>query len=247
MPFTFDDAIKIGIGLQKVDNLSVSQYFLNLVNESNPDHETFLNIREKLLNHYKNNHSRTFEADLSSLNIASFLMNNDSFSLDCSMLKNIHQYIFQDIFENAGNYRSVNIYKNEAILRGDTIIYSDFREIGDTLEYEFNKEKAFNYKGLSKVATIKHVSKFISSLWQIHPYREGNTRTIALFLIEYLQYLGFSMSIDPFYLHSDYFRNILVRDNYDKVKPDKSYLYQFICNLVFNESNPMDNSFLIIK
>ncbi len=79
------------------------------------------------------------------------------------------------------------------------------------------QEKHFDYKGLSMDEIITHLTRFVSGIWQTHPFREGNTRTTAVFTIKYLQSIGFKADNQLFEQHSWYFRNALVRANYKNV------------------------------
>ena len=101
------------------------------------------------------------------------------------------------------------------MLEGDTVMYGNAINLKETLEYDFGVEKAFSYKGLSTEQLITHLSKFIANLWQIHVFGEGNTPTTAVFLIKYLSKLGFSVTNDVFADNAWYFRNALVRANYN--------------------------------
>ena len=113
------------------------------------------------------------------------------------------------------------------------------------MEYDFGVEKNFDYKGLSTEDVIKHVARFISNLWQIHIFGEGNTRTTAVFLIKYLSKLGFNVTNDIFAENSWYFRNALVRANYNNrekgVTETTYYVELFLHNLLLGEENILSN------
>jgi len=114
------------------------------------------------------------------------------------------------------------------------------------LEYDFQQEKTFNYSGLSEQEIVEHIANFISFLWQIHVFGEGNTRTTAVFLIKYLRKLGFNeVSNDLFAKHSWYFRNALVRANYEDlskgIHKTKKYLIRFLLNLLHKENYLLKN------
>ena len=98
---------------------------------------------------------------------------------------------------------------------------------------------------------IRHFGKFISGIWQIHPFREGNTRTTAVFAIKYLRAMGFTVSNDLFAEHSWYFRNALVRANYRNyarsIEPEFEHLEKFFRNLLLGETNELKNRYLVIS
>ena len=104
------------------------------------------------------------------------------------------------------------------MLDGATVMYGSASELRATLEYDFSQEKDFSYRGLSMDEIIHHLAVFISRLWQIHIFGEGNTRTTAVFFIKYLRTLGFSATNDIFSGHAWYFRNALVRANYTNLQ-----------------------------
>lgn len=104
------------------------------------------------------------------------------------------------------------------MLDGATVMYGSASELRATLEYDFSQEKDFSYRGLSMDEIIHYLAVFISRLWQIHIFGEGNTRTTAVFFIKYLRTLGFSATNDIFADHAWYFRNALVRANYTNLQ-----------------------------
>ena len=105
------------------------------------------------------------------------------------------------------------------MLKGDTVIYASWNSIKDTLDYDFRTEKEFSYEGLSLNESIKHLVKFASDIWQIHPFcAEGNTRATAVFIIKYMKTFGLKVDNEAFKKHSWYFRNALVRANYNDLK-----------------------------
>ena len=158
----------------------------------------------------------------------------------------IHRRLFQGIYKFAGKIRDYNITKQEWVLNGETVLYGSAESLKATLEYDFDQEKKFSYKGLSQQEVIEHIANFISYLWQIHIFGEGNTRTTAIFLIKYLRKHGYkALNNDLFAVHSWYFRNALVRANYEDLskvihKTDK-YLISFLLNLLHQENHLLKN------
>ncbi|MEG1015429.1 MAG: Fic family protein [Bacilli bacterium] len=246
----------MAIGLQKVDNLVPSTYMMDLVKENIDGKISAYDVEEKLISYYEtkdiNNKviAKELECDLVATRINE-LLNDNSFGLLPITFKNIHKYLFKDIYDFAGIYRNVNITKDEPILRGDTVNYLPYHQLEEGLEHDFNKEKEFDYSKLSMKEKIEHVVDFTSSIWQAHPFREGNTRTTAVLIEKYLRSMGFNVNNDLFKEHSVYFRNALVRANYTNVVkdiyPTNEYLIKFYENLLLNKNNMLLNDDLIIN
>ena len=175
------------------------------------------------------------------------ILSEKSFNFNILELTNIHLRLFKGIYKEAGKIRDYNFTKNEWILNGDTVIYCSYETIKDALEYDINQEKSFSYKDLSLEESIKHIARFTSNIWQVHPFCEGNTRTTAVFLIKYLKTFGFNINYDVFAENSWYFRNALVRSNYKNFEKnifeDTSYLEKFFFNLVSNTNYELKNRY----
>ena len=137
------------------------------------------------------------------------------------------------------------------MLDGATVLYGSASELRATLEYDFSQEKVFSYKGLSMDEIIRHLAVFVSRLWQIHIFGEGNTRTTAVFFIKYLRTLGFSATNDIFAENAWYFRDALVRANYTNLQKGihetTEYPEVFLRNLLLNEKNELHNRNLHIS
>lgn len=240
------EAWSIAIGLQEVDGLKPSKYLLDLAKEHIDGNITIDEVKDNISRYYEENDKRKLdeckEADIVSSRITD-LLEHSGFSFSTIELSNIHKELFKDIYDS--EYRTYNISKKEWVLDDDTVIYSSYNMIKDTLEYDFKEEKNFSYKGLSTDELINHICGFISDIWQVHPFCEGNTRTVAVFLIKYLRTFGFYVDNEPFRKNSWYFRNALVRANYrnhDKnVYEDLSYLKMFIYNLLTDSNYELKN------
>ena len=237
------------IGLQKVDNLEVSEYLVDTARKHIEGDINLSDVRNLVNSYYekkevKENLSREKEADVVSIRITE-LLSEKTFTFSPAGLISIHKYLFSDIYEFAGKLRDYNITKKEWVLDNDTVLYASANDLIDTLEYDFSKEKKFDYSKCSISEAIEHVAKFISDIWQIHPFGEGNTRTTAVFLIKYLNTFGFSVNNDLFKEHSWYFRNALVRANYTNIQKGISatqhYLLMFFRNLILGETNSLKN------
>lgn len=236
-----------GIGLQDVDKLSPSTYFKQ---ESERYIKGEIDIDELdriITSYYKNKpdvEERSEEADKVAIRIAK-IISDDAFTFTVGQLLTIHKELFDGIIENAGEFRTYNFTKREWVLDGASVTYGDYRELSQTLQYDFSVEKNFDYSKLSMDEIINHLAVFISNLWQIHIFSEGNTRTTAVFFIKYLRKLGFDVTNDTFAKNAWYFRNSLVRANYSNVSKgifeDRSYLVKFLRNLLLNEDNELLN------
>ena len=211
-----------GIGLNKVDNLEPSKYLIDLSEKNINGELKYTEVEDLLKTYYETqnqadiNVQREKECDIVSLRIAQ-LLEDKSFGFSPITLKNIHKFLFKDIYDFAGNYRNYNITKKEEILNGDTVKYVNFQDIESYMEYDFKEEKEFDYSKLNSTELISHIVKFTSSIWQIHPFGEGNTRTTAVFIEKYLNSMGFNINNDMFKNNSLYFRNALVRSNYGNI------------------------------
>ena len=242
------------IGQQDVDGLKTSEYLYETA-KKNIDGEITIDEAGELINSYyeskkERTEQGTEEADKVSQRIAKILSDN-AFVFSPAQYISIHKELFKGIYSHAGKIRDYNITKKEWILDGDTVLYGHALDLRETLEYDFSQEKSFRYNGLSMTEVVHHLAVFISRLWQIHIFGEGNTRTTAVFLIKYLRQLGFEADNDLFAEHSWYFRNALVRANYNNLKmgvyETTEYLELFLQNLLLDGKNELHNRDLHIR
>ena len=237
------------IGLQAVDGLKPSKYLINTAIQNIEGNITMDEAQKLMDTYYKENpkisdNDRTEEADKVSVRIAK-LLSEKAFSFTPIEYISIHKKLFTGIYEHAGIIRDYNITKKEWVLNGATVLYGSASELRATLEYDFSQEKNFSYKGLTLDEIIHHLAIFISRLWQIHIFSEGNTRTTAVFFIKYLRFLGFEATNDIFAENAWYFRNSLVRANYNDFKngihETTEFLELFLRNLLLDEQNELHN------
>ena len=239
------------IGLQQVDGLNTSAYLLQTAKQHIEGDITLQKAKELIDSYYQSQQVRqnseseaTEEADKVSARIAE-LLSEKTFAFNPSQLIAIHRHLFTGIYKFAGKIRNYNITKREWVLRGDTVYYAGADMISETLKYDFEQEKSFNYSSVSVDEAIAHLATFCSNIWQIHPFGEGNTRTTAVFMIKYLTTLGFKVNNEIFANNSWYFRNALVRANYTNVLQGISYnplfLERFFRNMLLNENHPLQN------
>jgi len=240
---------KMAIGLQQVDGLKPSDYLIETARQNIEGDITIEEVKQRIDSYYIehpviNDETRTEEADKVSARITEIL-SEKTFTFSPAEYLTIHRRLFQDIYTHAGKIRDYNITKHEWILNGETVLYGSAESLKATLEYDFEQEKKFSYKGLSKQEVIEHIAYFISYLWQIHIFGEGNTRTIAIFLIKYLRTFGFMVNNDLFAEHSWYFRNALVRANYKNhtknIHATNEFLLRFFENLLLDEHHILKN------
>ena len=246
----------MAIGLQQVDNLKPSKYLEQIKEKNILGELTIKEVEQSLREYYttkekqKDLNHNELECDFVSMRIVE-LLNQDNFELSVDYLKYIHKYLFQDVYEFAGEFRKIDFSKHEKILNNDSVAYGDSKTLNESLEYDISLEKEKNYKDMSIVEVIKNITDFTSSIWQVHPFREGNTRTTAVFIEKYLINLGYNVNNTLFKDKSVYFRNALVRSNYFNnylnIKEDKTYLIKFYENLLLGKNNNLHSEDLIVK
>ena len=243
-------AWQTAIGLQAVDGLKPSEYLKEKARQHIEGDITIDEVKQLVDSYYKSkvarssSEDRTEEADKVSARITEILSEN-TFTFSPIEYLAIHRHLFEGIFSHAGQIRDYNITKNEWVLKGATVLYASAGSIRETLEYDFSQEKIFDYKNLNIDEAIRHIARFVSGIWQIHSFGEGNTRTTAVFTIKYLHTFGFNFSNETFANHSWYFRNALVRANYNDltkgVYATTEFLEKFFRNLILNEQNELKN------
>ena len=237
------------IGLQAVDGLKPSKYLIDTAIKNIEGYISIDEAQELLNTYYEENPKvdtgdRTEEADKVAVRIAKIL-SEKAFSFTPNEYISIHKKLFTGIYGHAGKLRDYNITKREWVLNGATVLYGSASELRTTLDYDFSEEKKFSYKNLSMEEIIHHLAIFVSRLWQIHVFGEGNTRTTAVFFIKYLRTLGFDATNDIFAENAWYFRNALVRANYNDLRngvhETTEYLEMFLRNLLLDEKNELHN------
>lgn len=244
------------IGLQDVDGLKPSEYLYETARKS-IDGEISVDEAGDLINSYYESkdgrlaaEARTEEADKVSARIAK-LLSEKAFIFSPTQYISIHRELFNGIYSHAGKICDYNITKKEWVLDGDTVSYGGAIDLRETLDYDFSQERDFKFNGLTMDETIHHLAVFISRLWQIHAFGEGNTRTTAVFFIKYLRMLGFDAENDMFAENSWYFRNALVRANYTNIKEGiyetTEFLEKFLRNLLLGEKHELHNREMHIR
>ncbi|MBR4706074.1 MAG: Fic family protein [Paludibacteraceae bacterium] len=251
------DYWRTAIGLQAVDQLTVSDFLKQTAQEHIEGQISANEAEQRIKAYYQAKEIRLpdddekEEADKVAMNITK-LLSEQSFTFSVAGLASIHRQIFKGVFKHAGQFRDYDITKKEWVLDGDTVLYASCTQLQATLEYDLEQEKQFDYSNLALPDAIRHIAAFVANIWQIHPFREGNTRTTAVFTIKYLRSIGFQ-NIDNtlFEQHSWFFRNALVRANYKNarlgVNNSPQYLERFFRNLLLGEQMPLHNRDLHIS
>jgi fido (protein-threonine AMPylation protein) len=247
---------RTAIGLQQVDGLTPSEYLIDTAKQNIDGDITFDEVKNRIDSYYRQNPTktdgdRTEEADKVSARIAEIL-SEQTFTFSPAEYVSIHRRLFAGIYKFAGKTRDYNITKKEWVLNGETVLYASADSLEATLEYDFEQERKFRYKGLSETQCLEHIAHFVSNIWQIHIFGEGNTRTTAIFLIKYVRKLGFKhVHNDLFANHSWYFRNALVRANYEDISKGiyrtEKYLIRFLSNLLVKGNYSLRNRELHIS
>lgn len=249
------EAWQTAIGLQAVDGLNTSAYLLDTAKEHIEGKITINEAQRRIHSYYEQRitqiglENETKEADIVSARIVK-LLGEKAFQFSPAEWLSIHRRLFEGVFSHAGQIRQYNITKKEWVLGGDTVTYADWNSIWETLDYDFATEKQFSYEGLSVDAAVKHLAKFASDIWQIHPFGEGNTRATAVFMVKYMQTFGFRVNNNAFENNSWYFRNALVRANYTNLQKDvhstTKFLEMFFGNLLLGANYELKNCYMHI-
>ena len=249
------NAWKTAIGLQDVDGLKPSAYLIETAKDHIEGKISITEADKRIHSYYEERKERneieedTKEADIVSVRIAK-LFGEKTFQFSPVEWQNIHRKLFEGVVDHAGRIRDYNITKKEWVLKGDTVMYASYDSILDTLDYDFSQERNFSYEGLTIEESVSHIAKFTSGIWQIHPFGEGNTRSTAVFIIRYLKTFGFTVSNETFAENSWYFRNALVRANYNDwqngVHATTKFLEMFFENLLMNAGHELKNRYMHI-
>lgn len=249
------DAWRVAIGLQAVDGLKTSEYLQETARRNIEGEISIDEARELVKQYYitKTTHDKDDdkeEADKVSGNISK-LLQTDAFTYSVGGFAAIHKAIFEGVFKHAGKFREYDISKKEWVLRGDSVLYGRWQDLQMSIKYDLEQERQFDYSGLNQEQVVEHLVNFVAGLWQIHPFREGNTRATAIFTIKYLRSQGFEVNNELFAEHSWYFRNALVRANYRNLKKGINYelvfLVRFFRNLLMGENNMLKNRYMMIN
>lgn len=242
------------IGLQQVDGLQTSEYLHSVARRNIEDEITSSEAQQLIASYYEQKSARhekeeaeTEEADRVTSNI-NHILSTATLDFTTHGFKMLHRHIFKGVFKHAGEFRDYDISKREWVLRGASVLYLGHADLQRALDYDIEQERQFSYTTLSADEIVAHITRFVAGLWQIHPFGEGNTRTTAVFAIQYLRSLGFDVDNLLFARHSWYFRNALVRANYKSAQVDYEpiFLERFFRNLLLGEKWELRNRYLLV-
>lgn len=235
--------------MQAVDGLKPSAFLVKQAQSHIEGTASLDDVLHEVRTYYKQRTARvseneqTEEADKVSINITR-LLSTQTLAFTVFGYQQVHRHIFDGVIKFAGKIRDYDITKKEWVLRGESVNYMYAADLRRALEYDLEQERQFNYGGLGTDEMIRHICKFVAGLWQIHAFAEGNTRTTAVFIIQYLRSLGFDVNNDIFADNAWYFRNALVRYVYKNrtgIQPEPKYLERFFRNLLLGETNELRN------
>lgn len=244
----------VAIGLQKVDGLVPSKHLISVAKRHIEGEISGAEATSLIDSYYETKDGHDIPEDVKEADRVSARINEvieeEGFNFSPTYLVALHGLIFEGVLPHAGSIREVNLRKREWVLRGDSVMYGHAPVIERTLDYDFDREREYSYSGKSKREIVSHFARFIAGIWQIHPFREGNTRTIAVFAIKYLKSMRIKATNDLFAENSWFFRNALVRANYenllDDISRDFEPLEHFFRNLMLGEKNELKNRYLLI-
>ena len=240
------DYWEVAKGLQATDGLSTTEYLDEVIHDTLVGRYDTAEAVRRVGEHYESapQDSLEKEADLSAAKIT-HILERGGFTFSPVTLQTIHRELFTGVFDPSwvGVWRTTNLKKAEDVLNGRSVQYADYSVIADTLTYDFSEQKKKRYALPFDQEQVSSLASFTSNIWQVHPFREGNTRTIATFMILYLQNLGIDLDNEPFQKHAQYFRDALVRCNYasvrDGIAPDESFLMMFFENVLLGKQHDL--------
>lgn len=149
-------------------------------------------------------------------------------------LQAIHRFLFGDIYDWAGSFRIINIEKREKLLAGRSVWYSNDEAITDDLTAVFLDIQRQDWKALSRQAFVSAVSKYFARIWRIHPFREGNTRTVVMMLTFFVEHYGYYMDQNLLAENAGYVRDSFVMASLDQFS-EYEHLEKILMDAVCDE------------
>lgn len=122
----------------------------------------------------------------------------------------LHKILFGDVYEWAGKYREINIQKRESILAGKSVWYSNWDNIDKDLNSAWDKINAVGWKSLTHEDFAKEIAHLFPLIWQVHPFREGNTRTTVMLIALFVEHYGYYFDYELMASSAGYVRNAFV-------------------------------------
>lgn len=233
------EAWKTAIGLQAVDGPDVSKRLIDIAKKHIEGKISLREILKRILNireqHNNPDRSDPVTADLITARCVEILL-DPTFLFSSIELLTMHRRLFHGIYPDAGCLRTCNLFQMEPFLKGDSVTYPPYERIIDLLRYDLQTEKDFYYDDAGFREVVLHYAQFVANLWQIHPFREGNTMTVSLFILKHIRSFGMELRRNVFAEDSMTFRNALLLANYSNteknIHPDLNCLVRFLSNLL---------------
>ena len=195
------------LGLQATDGLRTSYEMRQTARQHIEGHITLSEVSQHINEYYESNppaspeKNKEQEADKVACNIADELFNSHvDFSTEGYLA--LHRRLFNGVYDHAGQLRTNDIVKKEWVLEKDTVFYLHWEELRMALDSNFQFERNIHYNELHGEELLEWIAFFTAGVWHIHPFNEGNTRTVAVFAILLLRSLGYNIHTDVFADHS---------------------------------------------
>ena len=178
------------------------------------------------------------------------VLKDGEFKLNIKTLTGIHEKLFHDIYLNNGHFRDFNLRIEEEILYGETIQYADFHTIPAFLQFDIRDELKKDYKSMNKDEIVSNIASFAANLWKTHPFNDGNTRTVCIFIEKYLMSMGLNVDNNVFKENGLYYRDALVKACYKNekfgIEEDLEPLIKIYKKAIFDRSIELDDKDLDI-
>lgn len=132
-------------------------------------------------------------------------------NFDTEHLMEVHRRIFADVYPWAGQQRIYNMSKPEAVLGGHSVSYGDHKDMKQLLDRDTKDLGRFRWDDNNKAQSAAQFTKLISNVWQAHPFREGNTRTIGVFMHQFAKERGFELDRETMWPAASETRDFLAK------------------------------------
>lgn len=202
------------------------------------------NVLKNLLNITDENELDLAEAELSRAKMM-LMYKSDFCDFSTQGMAFIHKKLFEDVYEWAGKFRVINIQKREEILAGKSVWYTNCDNIEKELYAAWNEINKIKWRDLSKDEFVELLARHFSTLWQIHPFREGNTRTIVMLMTFFVEYYGYYFDQELIAQSSGYFRDSLVMaslDQFSEYEHLEKILNDAVCTDPIEDSDEIEIS-----
>lgn len=147
---------------------------------------------------------------------------------DVAHYQQFHRYIFGDLYPWAGEFRIINIFKNETALHGFPLEFMDYRSVTSHLSWVLSGMNQVEWDSIDSKEQSHHLARFMSEIWRAHAFREGNTRTTITFISQFAKYKGFPLETSLFAKHAAYTRKALVASVFEDEALEKTRNYEYL-------------------